>query len=162
MANSMVPITSVTFAANTSTITFASIPQNFKDLQIVCRAGSTVAATFVAVLNNDSAGNYGFSMYTTDGTNYSATWSTNTTYMRFGWDGYIPTSDSFTSVVHLMDYSATDRQKTALSRNNNPINGVDVFASRWRSNAAITRLDLTAASGAFTAGSTITIYGIEG
>ncbi len=67
-------------------------------------------------------------------------------------------------IINVMDYSATDKHKTALIRGGsntagNP--GVTMTAGRWASTSAITSLAVnTAYSRSWAAGSTFSLYGI--
>ena len=58
-----------------------------------------------------------------------------------------------------MDYSATDKHKTTLVRNDQ--SGVTgMWAGRWANTAAINRLDIIGANGTFPIGTTLNLYGI--
>jgi hypothetical protein len=60
-----------------------------------------------------------------------------------------------------MDYSATDKHKTVLSRANNAANGVTAIAGRWASTSAITSIVLTFQSSSLATGSTVALYGVS-
>jgi hypothetical protein len=59
-----------------------------------------------------------------------------------------------------MDYSATDKHKTVLTRNNITDNNVTAIASRWANTAAITSVTVLSPSSTITSGSTISLYAI--
>jgi hypothetical protein len=60
-----------------------------------------------------------------------------------------------------MDYTASDKHKTVLARNNVPGTGVEAQAARWANNNAITSITVITSSGAgFATGTVISIYGI--
>jgi hypothetical protein len=61
-----------------------------------------------------------------------------------------------------MDYSATDKHKTVLSRNNVAGGGVDAFANRWANTAAITSVEVRVSTGGqfFATPTTLSLYGV--
>ena len=61
-----------------------------------------------------------------------------------------------------MDYSATDKHKTMLSRGGSSSFGVGMNAGRWANTSAVTSVLVIGQSGLdFAAGSTFYLYGIE-
>lgn len=64
-------------------------------------------------------------------------------------------------VVHIMDYTATDKHKTWICHSSLPNNAVVKYAGRWGSMSAITSIYIINTGGTtFTAGSTFALYGI--
>jgi hypothetical protein len=60
-----------------------------------------------------------------------------------------------------MDYAATDKHKTVLTRNNVSGTGVEAQAARWANTAAITSVTVITSSGAgFATGTVISLYGV--
>jgi hypothetical protein len=72
----------------------------------------------------------------------------------------ITTAFSNVTIVHIMDYSATDKHKTVLSRANRASSGVDAIAGRWASTSAITSIKYFASGRTLDIGSTVALYGI--
>jgi hypothetical protein len=63
------------------------------------------------------------------------------------------------SILQIMDYSATDKHKSALTRTTHTSQSVvEALASRWANTAAITSLAVS--GGTFNVGSTFALYGI--
>jgi hypothetical protein len=147
-------LNSVTLAASAGSVTFNSIPQNFRDLVIVGNYTGTDVALVTVRFNGDSSNHSGIQAYG------SASPGSNTvSAQNFG-----ATYGSFISAVttHIMDYSATDKHKVTLQRVSNPQNSeVSIATYRWASNAAINSLVLFPNTGVFSSGSTFTLYGIE-
>jgi hypothetical protein len=64
------------------------------------------------------------------------------------------------SIVNLQNYSNSTTYKTIISRSNNAANGLDLFASMWRSTSSIDSIKIYPASGNMASGSTFNLYGI--
>jgi hypothetical protein len=63
-------------------------------------------------------------------------------------------------IANLMDYSATDKHKTAIVRSGNNTEGVEATASRWANTAAVTSWQIFVNVGGFASGFTFSLYGI--
>lgn len=126
---------------------------------IVCTTGVVARTGSVINFNSDTtAANYSGVWMLGNGT--SATSSTSTTSFLDVVEN--STTNLTTSILQIMDYSATDKHKTVLVRNDNATpNGVEAYAIRWANTAAITKIDLNY-SGEWASGSTFILYGIAG
>ena len=160
MANAMVALANLTLSSAQATITFGSIPATYRDLRLVIsnKMVNNGASCDLRV-NNDSGSNYAniyvYALGSGGGTSGVAT----TSY------GYVDVLGSDTTspsvfTVDIMDYAATDKHKSILSRGANPTNGVQMSAIRWASTSAITSITLSTGSGNYAAGSTFALYGI--
>ena len=148
-------INSITLAAASSSVTFASIPQNFRDLIIVSNYTGTSAVTLTTLRFNGDSSNYsGVQLYG------SASSGSNTvTSQNFG---AVYGSFISTIITEIMDYSATDKHKTTLQKVGNTQNSeVSIAVYRWGSISPVTSISLTPNSGNFSANATFTLYGIE-
>jgi hypothetical protein len=75
--------------------------------------------------------------------------------------GFTLSSPVSNNITQIMDYSATDKHKTLLSRKNTSSVVVNAQAGRWANTAAITSIVCTVDSGAtFSSGSTFSLYGV--
>jgi len=153
------PLATVTVASAVSSVSFSSIPASYRDLIIVHNNFGTT--------NNDSNGNFRFNG--DSGSNYSRVYA-------FSEAGGSPVSGSGTggtslqvfglrttigtSITQIMDYSATDKHKTTLTRTNTPDHLVSMWAGRWANTSAINTIQLNAFSGNFAVGSVISMYGV--
>ena len=166
------PLATVTLGTAAASVTFSSIPATYRDLVLNVSVRSDRADTvdYLALrLNADSDNNYTFVTATasdTGGITSSAPAASN--YMQ-GLDiiAATGTANVFTSTnFSLMDYSATDKHKTALARSSAPgtssITVVSMFATRWASTSAVTSIVLSVPynSAQLAAGSTFNLYGI--
>tara|TARA_R110000822_G_scaffold23423_1_gene72476 strand:- start:119 stop:616 length:498 start_codon:yes stop_codon:yes gene_type:complete len=153
-------IDSVTLTTE-ATVTFTSIPQTFGDLVLVVNQSSPSGAKGTRLFfNGDGGSNYSsVSMYATAtvGSGFGST--SNLTV-----GGYNTASNvgvPMFSVSQIMDYSATDKHKSVLSRSNTPTgssNGVVAWAGRWANTSAITQIEIS--DGNWAVGSTFFLYGI--
>lgn len=136
----------------TASVTFSSISQDYRDLVLVTENDG---AYFIRV-NSDSSSTYENVRMTGDG----STPSSSTFSITF----WAPTNlgTAGLGVWQIMDYSATDKHKTALSRLNRASGNVSAAAHRYPSNSAITTIILdTGGNPDFSAGSTFHLYGIK-
>ncbi len=162
--NTYTALATVTLGGSDSEIIFSSIPGTYRDLIVVCQARGTIT-TFTNVqmrFNSDTGSNYStVAMYGTGSSaaSYSET-ATNITLEQIARSS--DTSSVFTPIVaQVMDYSATDKHKTVLTRNSSTLSGaVAALASRWANTAAITSITLYPFSGSFATGSTFSLYGV--
>ena len=151
-------IASNTLGSAAASTTFSSIPATFTDLVIIFNGSITTGFDSIAVTaNNDTATNYSRTVLSGNGTAASSFNSTSTTSMQIAVMG----TENSNSVFQINDYSNTTTYKTFLVRSNASANATRASIGLWRSTAAINRIDLTAGSSTFIAGSTFKLYGIQ-
>jgi hypothetical protein len=157
---SYVALATTTLTGNQQTVTFSSIPNTFKDLVFVVNSRTSQLTNTGLRFNSDSGSNY-FSVEMVGTEGGAATSGTNTSgtsvQSRFG--GGIINSGSI-SIYQIMDYAATDKQKTVLARHNWPGQAVNAVASRWANTSVITSLSISTNEPTFTSGATFSLYGI--
>jgi len=149
------PLATVTLGSSTSAVTFSSIPGTYRDLILVLDGTASVGINGSVYFNSDTtAANYPYLRMTGNGSTASSN-SGNNIWFDF------QTSKSM-AVIQIMDYSATDKHKTSLSRWNNPASVIGATAIRWTNTAAVTSLQVkdTNNSATFASGSTFSLYGV--
>jgi hypothetical protein len=162
--NTYVPIATQTANGSVSTITFSSIPQTYTDLRLIITAGDSVNYGVYITYNNDggSGSLYSFTRMLGNGSGAAsvsvANRNTNTWVLGNGIN--IPTTPTDVAILDIMNYSNTTTYKTALETEANAAGGFVATVILWRNTAAISRIDLVN-TGAFTSGSTFTLYGIS-
>lgn len=151
-------INSVTLAAASSSVTFGSIPQNFRDLIVIGTMLTSAQPQAVRLqFNGDSGSNYPF--VEAYGTGSSAVNGSGTTV---GAPASYYTSLSGTNFIcNIMDYSATDKHTTVLARGNDSAFRVAMTAARWSNTQAVNQVRIVSSNTNFNAGSIFTLYGIE-
>jgi hypothetical protein len=154
-------INTITLAAASSSVTFGSIPQNFRDLILVYNGEFTSAANFLVRLNADTSGNYNHIILRGPVTSESGTYN----FFYAFWNQAQSGSRQMMN-LNIMDYSATDKHKTLLNRTgytrSSPADfHVEAQALRWVNLSAVSAVEIFVNAGNFVAGSTFTLYGIE-
>jgi hypothetical protein len=154
------PLATVTLGTAVSSVSFSSIPATYRDLIVVLNVSGSADVGIRLRFNGDT------------GTNY-------TTVAMAGWSGgtlsnsyplayalfYNLTVGVNTNGIpapvigQIMDYSATDKHKTLLTRASST-NEATAMASRWANTNAITSMEIYLASGNYAVGSTFNLYGV--
>ena len=150
-------LATITLGSAAATVTFGSIPATYRDLILVANA-TTVATggrNFRVRFNNDSGSNYSNVYMFGNGTSAISAASTSTAAGQS-----IIDNNPGNNIIQIMDYSATDKHKTVLSRGNVAGIAVDARASRWANTAAITSITCSPDSNNWVSGSTFSLYGI--
>lgn len=152
------PLANVTLGSSASSVTFSSISQAYRDLIIVFTGGdSSGAETGQIRINADTGGNYSGVRMKGDGSSTASySWS-NVTGLYYG----IIDGTTGNSIIQIMDYSATDKHKTVLTRTNVVAQETSANAWRWANTAAITSISFsTYSTYNYLAGSTFALYGV--
>lgn len=159
MASAITPLANITLSTSAATVTFNSLSQVYRDIMLVCSALATTSGQAGRLrLNNDSGANYTFVQMYGTGSSYGSSGSSGATEM-YGLPAE-PTAIT-NSIFNILDYSATNKHKTALIRDNNPDSITRGMAIRWANTSAITSLNLFMTSGNFAAGTTFALYGVS-
>jgi hypothetical protein len=160
MSQDYIPLATVTLGSAASSVTFSSIPATYRDLVLVVNAKNTVGANYnsLARLNGDT-GNNNPSVFMMG--NSSGVFSLTRNVDGAGQIGYTNSSGTGAIIAHFMDYSATDKHKTILSRSNTDPDRVSAHAIRWTNTAAITSIAVLSEGGAtWASGGRFDLYGI--
>lgn len=154
-----IPLANITLGSSASSVTFSSIPSTYRDLVVVMSVQqNTTSARQVWIRPNGDSSNA--SLVYMDGGSGGPASGTSSNLTAFYVDTGVAANTVTTSITNIMDYSATDKHKTFLTRAGTP-NPVSAYASRWASTSAITSLLFyIGAGGDYQAGSTFALYGI--
>lgn len=158
-----IALANYTLTADQGTVTFSSIPATYRDLVLVCSVKMTVGKTLGITINSDTGSNYSHLwMYGIGSGSGSSTTSTNAQYRFMGENANVSTTNFDNSITSFQDYSATDKHKTMLTRNNQTGSLVEAIAGRWANTNAIQTIGIGAVGGGsdFVTGSTFALYGI--
>lgn len=165
MATTYEPIASTTISGTgTATITFSSIPQTYTDLELVIQVRENSGSdgnTFIQ-FNSDSGTNYSLTqLYGSGSAGGSNRASSQTKTGFYGNASQVDPSTTYGfSKAYIFNYSNSTTYKSIYSQGNYTAIEVVARTHLWRSTAAITRIDLTLASGNYANGSVVTLYGI--
>lgn len=164
-------LATTTLSSAASSVTFSSIPTSvngvaLRDLIVVANASGTVNDQGMRLrFNGDSGSNY--STVAMGGFSSAFSFQTTTTHALFySIQIGVNSNGIHTPVIgQIMDYSATDKHKTLLTRangQNNSSTETTALVTRWANTNAITSMVFTLASGNFATGSSFSLYGIAG
>jgi hypothetical protein len=151
-------LANTTLGSNTASITFSSISGSYRDLFIVIQGSTTNPQNVRIRFNSDATGsNYTWNSIAGLGSGSGSAATTATNYLNF--QSYFDTSQG-NLVAHIMDYSATDKHKTYLSRQSTVSVGIEALAGRWFNTAAVTSVMLIADTN-FATGTSFALYGVS-
>lgn len=159
-------------SGGSSSITFSSIPSGYTHLQLRFVGRSLASAANDSILiryNSDSGTNYVIHRLYGDATGSSgAQGFTSQTYTIAGDMPAATASLSQTvgtSIVDILDYSNTNKNKTTRvlsGRNENGVGYIWLNSSLWLNTAAISSITVLAANGSLAQYSRASLYGIKG
>lgn len=150
-----VALANTTLVSSATNISFTSIPSTYRDLVLV--VDGTPSASGVSaglIFNSDSGLNYSSVIISGSGSAAGAAGNTNTS---FGDCAFFNTTGKMNFIVQILDYSATDKHKSLLSRSNDAGSFVIAYYARWANTAAINSVQVVSQ---FAAGTTLSLYGI--
>lgn len=150
-----IALANTTLTSAASSVTFSSIPATYRDLVLVVTYNS-VNEFILAEFNADSGNNYPFVEMWANGTGPA---NSGTGTVSGAYIGYSAQNVQQQGIIHIMDYSATDKHKTCLARSGAGFS-LAAVASRWTNTNAITSVKVKAQLGNFAIGNTFALYGI--
>jgi len=153
------PLATITLGSSASSVTFSSIPATYRDLILVMNFSETSTGGDIRLrYNGDTGSNY--SQVYMESTGSSALSGSGTYAFHYLNQRSRNSGIRIADIIQVMDYSATDKHKTALGRLNNETQDLSAYAYRWANTAAITSIEVLESSVSFTAGSTFNLFGV--
>lgn len=158
-----IALATITLASTDSEVIFSSIPATYRDLILVIQAKSTTGnPAVVARFNSDTGTNYPYVRMTGNGSSAASASITTDTFLNLAAAFGINTSGNGNIIAQIMDYSATDKHKAVLVRNNDAGLGVEAIGGRWANTNAINTISIfNTSSISFASGSTFSLYGVR-
>lgn len=170
-ANSYESIATAVGTGSSGTITFSSIPNTYKHLQIRGILKETNSGSFddpvYMRFNGDTGANYSYHSLYGNGSGANAfSGSSQTSIVAYG-----TPSNNFTNVfggaiLDILDYADTNKFKTTRWLNgfdsNTTTGSINLASGNWRSTSAITSISFITAAGNWTTNTTLALYGIKG
>ncbi len=159
------PLATATLTGTDSEVKFQSIPATYRDLILVISASSNNDGSIIRyTLNNDTTAVYSSVLMigVGSGTGISQSESGATSVTTAG-IGVSTTNGKYMVRSQIMDYSATDKHKTILTRTDEAIDtypGTAATASRWAKTEAVHTISIYVPTASFTSGSTFSLYGV--
>jgi len=157
-------------AGGTSTITFSSIPNTYKHLQIRYSGHLVGNANDYASLwmqfNSDTTANYSYHRLYGNGSSASADAATSQTRALTTWipDNLTQSLSYGASVIDIFDYTNTNKYKTIRGFNGVDLNGTGtsaLYSSSWRNTAAVTSITLSPAQDSWAQYTQFALYGVK-
>ena len=167
--NSYESIATVTGTGSSGTISFTSIPSNYKHLQLrfmaSCSGTGGIENPWLR-FNNDSTTLYSAHRLYGSGAAASADAFTTVAQIRAGFVNDSSNVDIMgVAVIDVLEYANTNINKTVRILSGTDRNGdgfVTLSSGNWRSTSAINRIDLIVNGLNWTTDSTFALYGIKG
>jgi hypothetical protein len=152
-------IDSVTLATATASVTFSGISATGKgDLVLVVNATTSTITSLRQRFNADSSSTY--SSVIMGGTSSTGSVTRDFPLIDWGFYSFPRATAGYIGIQTIADFASTDKHKSTLLRSNNASDGTEAIASRWPSTAAINAIEIYAASGTISVGSTFHLYQI--
>ena len=147
--------------SSTASVTFSSIPQTYKHLQIryVYKPVSG-NATLQGRFNGDSTSAYNQHTLFGNGSSVGSNYSTGSEISQLGYANSLTSYEGF-GVIDILDYSSSSKNTTTRTFRGR-LDEVRVASGLWRNTAAVTSIFLNTDSSTFAAGSRFSLYGIKG
>jgi hypothetical protein len=164
MTTTYVPLYTTTVATATPSITISSIPPTYTDLVLVCSVLTTTTSASVNIqFNADTASNYSYTVLDGNGSAVQANRQSNTTAIQLAaWSSNLGSTTALSPIIcNINNYSNSTTNKTVLTRSTAygaSSVSIDAFVGLWRSNAAITSLQINSSN--FAVGTTVSLYGV--
>jgi hypothetical protein len=143
-----------------SSVTFGAIPATYRDLVLVVVGTGSTTLEGRLRLNSDSGSNYSYVRIAGNGSTATGANASSQTSAFVSNIATARTGDALQMRINIMDYSATDKHKTILSRADNSAVGTEAFANRWANTAAVTSAQILTSTGNWAIGTTVNLYGI--
>jgi len=151
-------------AGGAASVTFSSIPQTYKHLQIrgVALSAGTYSADMQFTFNSDTAANYSHHQLSGDGSTATSYNAANASYMAMAMTPNATYPVGF--VMDVLDYANTTKYKTARSLFGIDRNGSGyaiLSSGSWRNTNAVTSLKIVPVGGSLNQYSTFSLYGVK-
>jgi ABC-type molybdate transport system substrate-binding protein len=154
-----VALATTTLGATAASVTFSSIPADYRDLVLVIEGEPSGTNPMDIDLNGDStnANYFGVIAYQ-QGAGSAASFNVNETYIGVN---YYNSYGRTQVTVQFLDYSANDKHKHYLVRSGAAGGWIAMSAHRWENTNPISTMRIDLRGGSFTTGTTFSLFGIE-
>ena len=147
---------STTLASSASSVTFSSISQDYRDLVLVVSGNNATGDQTLRIqINGDTGSNYYSVRMNGSGSTATSNALSAQNNVQLGVFG----TTQAVCITQIMDYSATDKHKTLLSRGDLAASSTRATAGRWANTSAITSIYVYG-SNSYNFAATFSLYGI--
>ena len=167
----MEPIATTLLSGTAGSVTFSSIPQNYKHLQIrmFAHTNRTVDPDYLKInFNGDTGSNYSWHYIYGQGASVAAGAGANSTYMFSEYyGGAAQNANTYgAGITDILDYTNVYKFKTIRDLggyDNNGDGSISFQSGLWMNTAAVTSIKITPGGGTLiSANSRFSLYGIKG
>lgn len=147
-----------------TSVTFSSIPNTYQHLQIRASIQAGDGSGRIRLNGSSSTNDYAAHLLRGDGASVIASGAGTGSYDGVPYYNYYSTATGAVIIVDIHDYASTTKNKTVRIANGIDINGggyMALWSGLYISTTAVSSITVTA-SGGFTTGTTIALYGIKG
>jgi hypothetical protein len=162
-------IGTITLSSATTVVSFVSLPQTYKHLQVRLLTKANLATNYFSAvmrLNSDSGSNYSYHQMSGNGASTSSSGSYPQASVFFNTAGSNNASVFCANVIDILDYTNTNKYKTVRVFGGLDTNGagtVGMSSSVWSNTAAVTGLLFSSDGyGDWLQYSLFALYGIKG
>ena len=144
-SNAWTPLANLTLGSNQSTVTFSSISQSYRDLVLVMSVEAVSGNSLTYRLNSDTGTNYSWVQMAAGGGGLLSNAGSGLTTLDLSPNTLTDSTNYDLCTVNILDYTATDKHKTAITRYTpaSTSNNVNELTQRWASTAAVTSIAIT-------------------
>ena len=154
MSQDYIPLATVTLGSSALSVTFSNIPATYRDLILVVQTIRASSNTTILRFNGSSATEYNAQRMYGDSSGAASDSVASQTSLDLG-----NSATNYISTTQIMDYRATDKHKTILSRQGRDSTYTLALAGRWANTNAITSVAVSSGAN-WNSGSTFNLYGI--
>jgi hypothetical protein len=160
-------IATATGTGSSGTITFSSIPQTYKSLQLRCLAFGSVLNqnTMLMRFNSDSGSNYARHIIYNNGTSVNVFASASTTFIGLGnYSRQLNSTNPTVAIVDIHDYASTSKNKTVRSiggLDDNSSGELTLQSGVWVNTSAIDTISILTPGQNFTTNTVFSLYGVK-
>lgn len=148
------PLANITLGSSASSVTFSNIPNTYRDLILIYNGVATSSATGIQLALNSDQTTSNYSRVWMNGNGTSATSGTSGPN-----DLFFGTTNRTLGIANIFDYSATDKHKTVISRDNSTTD-TRAVAIRWANTNAVNSVQLYLNGSSFASGAVLSLYGV--
>jgi hypothetical protein len=154
--------------SDTASVTFSSIPQDYKHLQIRLVGRATATGTFRSietVINGDTGSNYRWHLLEGTGSSVASQSYGPASYMPIGQIPGTGIADAWAAVItDYLDYSSSSKNTTVRTLHGfaGSSRQIVLQSGLWMNTAAVTQILLRPDSNNWLSGTRISLYGIRG
>lgn len=153
-------------ASGQTSVTFSSIPSTYQHLQLRCFLNNAGGNISIGMTFNGSGGtNYARHILYGDGASALAAASTSAASSTFTQYSGSTSNIFHASIIDVLDYANTNKNKTIRSLNGSDYNGsgsIILASGLWMVTDAVNSITFGVAGSNWSTGSTIALYGIKG